>query len=785
MSQLTDLIRQKFPGQYDDMKDDDLEKAVLAKHPEYQDLVKPTKVEPSADQILSSAKETLAKPDVTKPQITETKPEDKSFAQKVLDTVTQPLTDAPSRVAKHISSYINPDSTTTGVRGIGSAYIEALGDAVSGLTSPVNLALTAATGGAGYAEKAGLGEIAGALRTGTRLASVPIAASGVHQVVSGKNTSEKIAGAVQAVLGVAGMKGHLGEIADNAKAPEATPETSLNVEDYGGDIDKLRASLGASPRDLPPDLALPEEYKFAQPTIVKAPEEAAYDVARNKFNMGQDYPQNVDVSVAPKFNPKGTTGMTGSGFNPESLKGLIKGLPEGAQDVIGRQREISEPVFKDMKSAGAFSGDRDIQAGTPLFKESKVDTTTGEEIPSEESPTPKELNPGETDFLTKAANLGSGTTRMVLGFHIPKTAFSFHGVNEAVRNTLFGEDFNPIKAAGRLTDAVNYIFRPGAAEDFLNTNKDELYKAMDEGGLTVDIGDVQHPGFFKGDNILTKGINAFTDPKPLFQQVIPALKLKSYQRLRQSYLDSGIEPSKASKIAGYATNNIFGGMNLRALERSPATQKLFRATLLAPDWLESNLRLGGGMANALKNPLSPQGKVYRVGMANFLGAYVAANVLNAYNNNGKFSFQNDVGHELDIAIGKDSKGRVRYFSPFGTSMQMFSIPIAVAHAALQGNMGEFFNRMRSRASEPLQGLMDLATNTDFAGNPLYGKTKYNRPMSAGQQLTNIGGDIAGHAVPLGVENLVGAAMGKTSPEEATSRMLQLPMSYRFPTRRVR
>ena len=40
-SALVGKIRGKFPGMYDDMSDEALGKAVIAKHPEYQDLVKP------------------------------------------------------------------------------------------------------------------------------------------------------------------------------------------------------------------------------------------------------------------------------------------------------------------------------------------------------------------------------------------------------------------------------------------------------------------------------------------------------------------------------------------------------------------------------------------------------------------------------------------------------------------------------------------------------------------------------------------------------------------------
>src|SRR3970282_772389 len=40
-SQLTDLIRKKYPGQYDDLDDATLEKSILAKYPDYKDLAIP------------------------------------------------------------------------------------------------------------------------------------------------------------------------------------------------------------------------------------------------------------------------------------------------------------------------------------------------------------------------------------------------------------------------------------------------------------------------------------------------------------------------------------------------------------------------------------------------------------------------------------------------------------------------------------------------------------------------------------------------------------------------
>lgn len=384
------------------------------------------------------------------------------------------------------------------------------------------------------------------------------------------------------------------------------------------------------------------------------------------------------------------------------------------------------------------------------------------------------------DFLTKLANFSSKTTRMLLGFHIPGTALSFHGFNEAIRNTIFGPNVNPFKAAGRFADTAHYLVRPGKAQEFLDINATELGKAIDEGGLKITTGDIGNNSLFKGNNIITKGINYLSNPKPLFGQVIPALKLKGYRGLLAQYEKAGMPHAAAAKAAGEATNNIFGGLNLTELERSPNTQKLFRAAALAPDWLESNVRLGKGMFNAIRNPSSPQSKVYLSGMTNFLGSYIALNVINAINNDGKFSFQNDVGHELDIAIGKDAMGRVRYFSPYGTAMDMFRIPVEIGHAAVEGNMGKAFSDMRSRASEPGQFLTDLMTNTDYAGRTLYDKTKYGKQIPKLEQGENILGAAAGHFLPIGAESAVNFSQGKISPEQFASQVLQVPMKYKFP-----
>lgn len=401
---------------------------------------------------------------------------------------------------------------------------------------------------------------------------------------------------------------------------------------------------------------------------------------------------------------------------------------------------------------------------------------------------PKGPNMVSNSLLAKLANLSSKATRTVLGTHIPGTGVSFHGFNIAVRNTLFGEGFNPLKTAGRAIDATHYLLRPESAQRYLDLNPEDLASAVEKGGLKVSTGDIGIDPMFKGGNFITKGINAITDPKPLFGQVIPALKLKAYKGLLEQYTKSGMDPKTAAETAGYATNNIFGGLNLERLQRNPITQQVFRAAALAPDWMESNVRLAEGISSAIKNPLNPASRVYQVGVANLLASYTVANVMNAINNDGKFMAENGVGHEFDIAVGKDANGRTRFFSPYGTAVDFFRIPLTIAHAAVSGgNLGESFNMLRSRTSEPIQFATDMITNSDYTGNPLYNKDKYGHHISLLTQGSNILDDMSDHFMPSGLtaigqylKDQIGGGKPTVSGEQTLANVAQLPMKYSYP-----
>lgn len=129
------------------------------------------------------------------------------------DSATQPLTTKPSGWGRKASDFIlnreaDPNQQWFLLpRAIAAGGVEGLGDLASSFTSPVNLAATALTGGAGSAARAGLPAIASGMRTGARAMSLPVAFEGARTVTNpNKTLPEKAVGVTQVAAGLAGAR---------------------------------------------------------------------------------------------------------------------------------------------------------------------------------------------------------------------------------------------------------------------------------------------------------------------------------------------------------------------------------------------------------------------------------------------------------------------------------------------------------------------------------------------------------------------------------------------------
>lgn len=112
----------------------------------------------------------------------------------------------------------------------------------------------------------------------------------------------------------------------------------------------------------------------------------------------------------------------------------------------------------------------------------------------------------------------------------------------------------------------------------------------------------------------------------LFRRYLPAVKMTAAEKLFDDYRAKYPEWSddKVARAAGQHASESFGGINWRAMGRNATTSEMARAVLLAPDWLESELRSGARLFNKDEGAIGRRQVVMMAG-----SLYLLARVLNA------------------------------------------------------------------------------------------------------------------------------------------------------------
>lgn len=291
MGQLAAKIRAKYPGSYDDMDDETLERTVLEKHPEYKDLVKDRplysdkEVDPNLiknrdyyreiesaggdTKINSPAAKSFQKPQPKKlekvnPPNVET-PEEPGILSKIYHAVSDPLTTAPSRFAKSVADYIdNPQGEGGYWHGLAAGSIQGAGDVLSSLTSPLNLATIATGTGSAIAAKRALPELATALNYGTKALSAPVAAHGAFNLVNPDSSmSERLMAIPEIAGGLAGMKSRIPEMVRPLESGDwATRELqALESGKYNPELDNIIRNSPYGEGSIMPSSTLPTELR--------------------------------------------------------------------------------------------------------------------------------------------------------------------------------------------------------------------------------------------------------------------------------------------------------------------------------------------------------------------------------------------------------------------------------------------------------------------------------------------------------------------------------------------
>jgi len=214
-------------------------------------------------------------------------------------------------------------------RSLGAGTLEGAGNAVSGLSTPLNLATMGAFKGA-----SALGDIAPAAARGLKLAgeamSAPVAAHGAYQAATAPTLGEKAFGAAEMAGGAAGMMGGM----RSSVKPNLSPEIQPNLGELTAQrINELRMKADQVVKSGPEPLMKPEEIPAAK---------ARYNELLNKATSGQiSHPELIEGQQLDKHLREVNFGETGQPGSTEQQRQQPKLPEQGVQPEVIPQTESS------------------------------------------------------------------------------------------------------------------------------------------------------------------------------------------------------------------------------------------------------------------------------------------------------------------------------------------------------------------------------------------------------------------------------------------------------------
>lgn len=317
---------------------------------------------------------------VQEPVTPETQPE-KGWLRKAWDAISTPLTEKPKEVGQGVSDYITEPSLATSPTGQGGIHdylagvnarmkgfyggaAEGVGNVVSDLTSPLNLALTLATAGEYGAGKAGLSQIARLMRIGQKAASIPVAAHGAYETFR-----------PDASLGERGMG--LVEMAGGAApfvhAPSTTPELNAAPENIAPEVlvqqPQLRPSIAdringalAEPPPVPERVPIQEPNPWLGETINDIGYTETAPIPQEiQFNEAEQKPLNWKTDETRRMR---------AGEEPTSQVPDVQKLDPRTQALLDKRKAQEEIKATKLTPQELLESDKQgqLQQGYDLFR---------------------------------------------------------------------------------------------------------------------------------------------------------------------------------------------------------------------------------------------------------------------------------------------------------------------------------------------------------------------------------------------------------------------------------
>jgi hypothetical protein len=387
------------------------------------------------------------------------------------------------------------------------------------------------------------------------------------------------------------------------------------------------------------------------------------------------------------------------------------------------------------------------------------------------------LNTGSKPTLRTVAEITGRLKNIYLMGGVPGTPLNIHGYNIAR---------SEYRARGMkgLLDFGRGVVNPANDERTLIRLRPLIKKALDYGYTGITEGNVESE--------LTKSLNksaigrAYNKVEgslekwfesPLFKRRLPAAKAlvleDNYNRLSKT-----MKPEAAMKKAVEISSDFMGGVNksLRDKDYNQIAQVVF----LAPDWAESRINLG---KNTVKSLFGKEDKVYRAGAARAAG--MRALTAGASTALGYKMLSNSPAGSSDLPLGETGVGKGRKgrsLQTYGTSSEEFRIPENVVAGFKQGNPGPLLDIIKNRLSTPARTVVDMTFNRDNQDRKMWGKDDFGKPISQVQAAKNMLKELSAPITHQAVQAMIDYADGTAGAEEALARALELPLSYRRPSK---
>jgi hypothetical protein len=483
--------------------------------------------------------------------------------------------------------------------------------------------------------------------------------------------------------------------------------------------------------------------------------------------LWKEDPDTVDA-VFKKYRIAKDPGLSKESTFKSYKQGIAAGLTpkyDNISDIAGAFAHEANNAIHDANLKSYLEA-----KGVPVTRLS--DTSTWNKLAAKDPEAAKMMSnyfEKSPDWLHKTANAVSSTKNIALtqGFPGRTGTVSAHGFN-LLSSDAMARGFGPA-----LSDFFKSTYSPAHDVKYVQENAPKYLKSAIEHGLNwqdVDNIPLNHTGInaivdkIPGVSQLNeKRIKLFEDP--LWKVKYPASKLKMYVT-RFEELKPKLGADGAATYAAKFANDFAGGVD-KTFE-SKSKWDAARIVALAPDWLRSR-------ANITAGALTGKPGYLRAGLrgAAIEGAPIVSGI--GTMGVGKYlASKPSISTGINIGTVGDKQ---RTLEPGGTSVEPQRAMIQNATQMFQGNIGYPLRYLGNKASAPFEAAIRLKENIDPFGNPLWGKDRFGRPISAGKAALNIGAEATRPIVPSPVSALLDYAKGNTPAEEIAARSLGLPITY--------